>query len=81
VKEFDDCSYCGGRVSQRFVQKACWWGENLTAIIDAVPAGVCEQCGEKFFEAKTLKEIERLLKEKEFSSTAEIPVATFPKLA
>lgn len=81
MKIFDDCNLCGGRVSEKLIQKACWWGDNLTAIIDNVPAGVCEQCGEKYYEAKVLKEIERVLREKEFTSKAEIPVATLKKFA
>jgi len=41
----DDCSFCGGRVTERPVLKACWWGGQLLALVDGVPAGVCEQCG------------------------------------
>ena len=74
---FDDCTFCGGRVTGKYVQKACSWGDKLIAIIDNVPAGVCEQCGERYFEAKVVKEIDKLLKKKKFSSTAHIPLANF----
>jgi YgiT-type zinc finger domain-containing protein len=77
-KHVDDCSYCGGRVTQRYVQKPCWWGEQLVAMIDHVPAGVCEQCGERYYEAKVLKTIEGLLKHKKaFKTQIRIPLAEY----
>lgn len=79
MNTYDDCSYCGGRVTQRPVRKACWWGDKLVAIIDNVPAGVCEQCGERYYKAKVLKEIEGLLKKNKFEDTAQIPVTDFAK--
>jgi len=36
------------------------WGEDLIAIIDNVPTGVCEVCGEQYFKAEVVKEMERL---------------------
>jgi len=80
MNTYDDCSFCGGRVTDKLVQKACWWGDKLIAIIDNVPAGVCEQCGEKYYKAQVLKGIETLLKEKKFNSTAHIPLADFAKV-
>ena len=74
---YDDCTFCGGRVTGKPVQKACWWGDKLMAIIDNVPAGVCEQCGERYYEAKVVKDIDELLKKKQFTSTAHIPLANF----
>ena len=47
--DYEDCNYCGGRVSEQLVSKNCWWGNRLTALIYDVPTGVCEQCGEKFY--------------------------------
>jgi len=66
MNTYDDCSFCGGRVTEKHVQKACWWGDKLIAIIDNVPSGVCEQCGEKYYKASVLKEIESRLKKKNF---------------
>ena len=36
-----------------------WWDEDLK-IIEDVPAGICQQCGEKYFEPFVYKEMERL---------------------
>lgn len=78
MTEYDDCSFCGGRVSERRVQKACWWGDKLLAIMDNVPAGVCEQCGERYYKAKVLKSIESLLKEKKtFDQQVCVPFASY----
>ena len=80
MKNYDDCTFCGGRVAERHVQKTCWWGDKLLAIVDSVPAGVCEQCGERYYKAKVLKAIESLLEEKKaFDSQVSIPVADYRK--
>lgn len=77
---FDDCSYCGGRVTMRRVQKPCWWGNRLIALVDKVPAGVCEQCGERYYEAKVLKTIEEILKHKKlFKTQIRVPLAQYAK--
>lgn len=80
MNTYDDCTFCGGRVTEKHVQKACWWGDKLMAIVDNVPAGVCEQCGERYYKASVLKEIESRLKEKKFDGTASIPFADFVKV-
>jgi YgiT-type zinc finger domain-containing protein len=48
MKTYDDCSLCGGEVIEKRVQKVCWWGDRLVAVIEDVPAGVCQQCGERY---------------------------------
>lgn len=67
-------------MTERQVQKACWWGDKLLAIVDNVPTGVCEQCGERYYKAIVLKSIESLLKEKKkFEQQICIPVASYQK--
>jgi len=39
------------------------WGETLT-VIKGVPAGICQQCGEKYIESNVYKGMERLAKTK-----------------
>lgn len=80
MKKFDDCTFCGGKVTFRYVQKTCYWGDKLIALIDNVPAGVCEQCGERYYEAKVLKAIEEMLKKhKKFENNIKIPITDFAK--
>ena len=78
---YDDCYFCGGKVTERHVQKACWWGDKLIAIIDNVPAGVCEQCGERYYTAAVSKEVETLLKQRvKFDAQIQIPFTDFAKV-
>lgn len=78
--KYDNCSFCGGKVIEKEVQKACWWGDRLRAIVENVPAGVCEQCGERYYRAKVLKTIENFLKRKrKFAEEIRIPLADFAK--
>lgn len=55
------CYFCKGKVVQQPTSVDFWWGDDLK-IIEHVPAGVCTQCGEKYFEAPVYKQMERLAK-------------------
>ena len=77
MAEYDDCSFCGGRVQARLVSKACWWGDQLVAIVENVPAGVCDQCGERYYKAVTLKQIETMLREKDAFRLVQVPLGSF----
>lgn len=80
MTKYSDCTFCSGRVIEKQVQKACWWGDKLLALVDNVPAGVCEQCGERYYKAKVLKNIENQLKEKKtFDRQVCIPMASYHK--
>lgn len=80
TNKYDDCFFCKGRVAERRVQKDCWWGDKFIAIVDNVPAGVCEQCGERYYRAEVLKEIEKMLKEVgKMTDTVSVPFADFAK--
>ena len=53
------CYFCRGKVERRKVDVDFSWGCKLKVIRD-VPAGVCRQCGERFFKPAVYKEMERL---------------------
>ena len=74
---YDPCSFCGGRVQERLVTKANWWGDQLTALVENVPAGVCEQCGERYYKARVVKQIEKLLRDRRRLPRVEVPLADF----
>ncbi len=74
---YDDCSFCGGRVQERLIPKVCWWGEQIVAIVDDVPTGVCDQCGERYYKAQVLKEIEELLAQRDTRKTVCVPLAQY----
>lgn len=77
MTEYDDCSFCGGRVQERLVSKACWWGDQLVAIVENVPAGVCDQCGERYYKVVTLKQIEAMLCEKDAFRSVQVPLRSY----
>ena len=54
-----ECSFCKGRVVQQKVKVDFRWGRKLK-VIENVPAGVCQQCGEKYLESGVYKAMEKL---------------------
>jgi YgiT-type zinc finger domain-containing protein len=52
------CSFCEGELEQRLVQHEYRW-EGKLFVFEEVPAQVCPQCGEKYFEAKVVKAMEK----------------------
>ena len=54
------CYFCGGEVAERRITVDYLWGEQLLAVIQNVPAGVCQVCGEQYFKAEVVKEMEKL---------------------
>ena len=55
------CYFCKGKVVLQPTSVDFWWGDDLK-IIENVPAGVCTQCGEKYFDSSVYKQMERLAK-------------------
>jgi len=48
------CYFCGGKTKRGRVRAENWWGDTL-AFVENVPAWVCEDCGEPYFEAETCR--------------------------
>jgi YgiT-type zinc finger domain-containing protein len=55
------CYFCKGRVRKARVTIDYRWGKELFVIED-VPAGLCDQCGEKYLDSSVYKELEALVK-------------------
>ena len=72
--KYDDCTYCGSRVIERRVQNPCFWGDKLVALADKVPAGVCKQCGERYYKVIVLKRIEAEPKTRRSTRQIRLPV-------
>lgn len=58
------CYNCKARVIQHLPTIDYRWGDTLVVIKD-VPAGVCEQCGEKYLDSDVYKELERLARNRD----------------
>ncbi len=74
---YGDCSFCKGEVKLKNVEIDYRWRGKLY-VFRNVPAGVCRQCGEKYFTAKVAKEMEKIVQTKQrWTKTMEVPVESF----
>lgn len=74
------CPTCGGTVTERAVTLALPEPGEGTRIVEHVPAGVCEVCGEQFLKAETTNRIDKLLAAPP-SGHEEVPVWDFATTA
>ncbi len=54
------CEFCGGQTIERKAKRQHWLRDRLY-IVENVPAEVCAECGERYFHAKVLDEIDHFL--------------------
>lgn len=74
-QRYNSCHFCGGRVTEHTVVVDYRWGDELLAIIENVPASVCEVCGERYFKALVVKAVERTAHSRARTySTVTVPV-------
>lgn len=59
---YADCSFCNGPVQEERVTVVRLHKGRLI-IIEDVPAGVCRQCGERYYRGPIVEEMERLMNE------------------
>ena len=69
------CHVCGGKMSEQLVKQEFWVKDRLVVIED-LPAGVCEQCGERLVNAMVSQQLANLLKDPEHLDKA--PVLLVP---
>ncbi len=75
ARVYHRCHFCRGEVEERRITVDNRWGEQLVAVIENVPAGVCQVCGEQYFKAEVVKEMEKLACSNEKPrKTLEIPL-------
>ena len=80
MHKYGDCSFCGGEVKEKEVELDYRYKGQLYLFRD-VPAGVCQQCGEKYLVASTAKAIEQEIQtKKEWTETVSVPIASFSKM-
>ncbi len=72
------CDFCGKKGAQiRKVTETYGKGKNLL-VIENIPIVNCPNCGESYFTAETLHEIERIrLHHKSFAKERSVEVATY----
>ncbi len=74
------CYICGSKLKRQKVDIARYWGKDLIALND-VPALVCQQCGERYFEARVSHKIDQKIQEaigrKNSIQKIDVPVVQF----
>lgn len=72
--ESEHCEYCGGAITEKIVdlpRKA----KGRYIFIEDVPAGVCTECGTRYYSANVLKSIEEIVRgRREVSREVTVPV-------
>jgi YgiT-type zinc finger domain-containing protein len=59
----ESCEYCDGELEHRQVLTSFRY-KSETIYIENVPAWVCNQCGEKYFDAPVYKRLERIAQQR-----------------
>ncbi len=57
MRSFADCSFCGGEVEERRIEYD-YRRKGKLLVLTNVPAGVCLQCGEKYFTPDVLRKMD-----------------------
>ena len=57
MKGYADCSFCGGEVNEQKIDYD-YRRQSHLLVISNVSAGVCGQCGEKYFAPEILKKMD-----------------------
>ena len=81
MTSFADCTFCGGEVEQRRIDYDYRRRGHLL-VLRNVPAGVCRQCGEKYFKPDVLKKMDQSFhdifeRHQEPDQLLEVPAVSF----
>ena len=60
---YDNCEYCGARVKKQKIRVDHRWKGNLM-VVEKVPVGVCSRCGERYYDAAVLHQLDHIAKGK-----------------
>lgn len=63
------CSFCGGDTCEQIVRSALWGDQGLVAVED-IPARVCQQCREQFYDEETTQRLATLAEHSSSSAEA-----------
>ncbi|MEW6557609.1 MAG: YgiT-type zinc finger protein [Elusimicrobiota bacterium] len=75
--KYPDCVYCGGKVVEKKIEFD-YRRSGKHFIIKSIPAGVCHQCGEKFFRSDVSKKMDELYhRRQQVEKYIKIPVLEF----
>lgn len=75
-----DCYFCGGSVSVQYVSAMRHW-KGRYILIENVPAYVCDQCGERYYDAAVAEQMDRIMRASETTAARReicVPVFEMP---
>lgn len=81
MRDFGDCTFCGGEVEEKQVEYD-YRRLGRLLVISNVSAGVCRQCGEKYFKPEVLKRMDQAYhdvfdRHQEPERVLEVPAVSF----
>jgi YgiT-type zinc finger domain-containing protein len=77
----EPCEYCDGTVHPSRVT-AFWRHEKNMVAIEGVPAGVCNRCGERYYDAEVVRRMELIVKHRDKAKRRlKVPVMKFDTVA
>jgi YgiT-type zinc finger domain-containing protein len=56
----DACEYCDGTVRERLVKREVFRHKNGLVILEHVPIGICDTCGERYYSAEVLHKVHNI---------------------
>ncbi len=54
------CEYCQGTVKERIVDREAFKHKTGFVILEDVPIGICDRCGNRYYTAKILHKVEKV---------------------
>jgi len=70
------CKHCGCD-TQEDVIRAAFWTDNGLIVVEGIPAWLCQQCGEQFFDEQITQKIEKLLKNPGVEPERQIQISVY----
>ncbi len=78
MMQSNPCSFCDGELEDKLVQYEYHW-EGQLFVFEDVPAQVCRQCGERYFDLHVVEAMERtVLNKTKPLRTLQVPVFSYP---
>ena len=71
------CYFCGGEIKEITVGNFDYRLEGQLYVIKKVPAGLCQQCGEKYVETEVAQKMNALIEEEKYSGMEDVRVIEF----
>ena len=70
------CEYCDGTVEERIVAQEAFKHKTGFVILEKVPIGICDRCGNRYYTAELLRKVEEVASGKRLPDRSElVPVA------